>query len=56
MRLNWYDLKAAGYGTITIKAMTEEEAKEEAAERWKCSEDEIICTGHKPYFGGCRLW
>ncbi len=53
--LKWYDLKSP-HGTITIKADNEEAAKEEAAERWKCDEDEIICTGHQPYFGGRVLW
>lgn len=53
--LRWYDFRSK-HGTITIKAENEETAKEEAAERWKCSEDEIVCTGHSPYHGGQRLW
>lgn len=53
--LKWYDLKSSR-GTITIKAETEEAAKEEASERWNISEDEIVCTGHQPYFGGRVLW
>ena len=55
MALKWYDLKSR-HGTITIKANSEAEAKEEAADRWNCSEDEILCTGHSPYYGGRRLW
>ena len=55
MSLRWYDLKSK-HGTITIKASSEEAAKEEAAERWNCSEDEILCTGHSPYYRGRRLW
>ena len=55
MYLRWYELKSK-HGTITIKASSEEEAIEEAAERWNCSEDEILCTGHSPYYRGRRLW
>lgn len=46
----YYDLRSP-YGTITIKAKSEAAAKEEAAERWGCSEDEIVSTGNKPYCG-----
>jgi hypothetical protein len=53
--LNWYDL-ASRQGTISIKASSETQAKEEAAERWGCSEDEIVCTGSTPYHGGRRLF
>lgn len=53
--LKWYDL-ASKHGTISIKAENQEQAKEEAAERWGCSEDEIVCTGHTPYCGGRRLF
>lgn len=53
--LRWYDFRSR-CGTISIKAESEEEAKEEAAERWNVSEDEIVCTGHQPYNGGRRLW
>lgn len=53
--LRWYDLRSP-YGTLMIKANNEEAAKEEAAERWNCSEEEIVCTGHQPYFSGRVLW
>lgn len=53
--LRWYDFRSS-CGTISIKAESEEEAKEEAAERWNVSEDEIVCTGHQPYHSGRRLW
>ena len=52
--LRWFDLRSK-HGTITIKANNEAQAKEEAADRWKCSEDEIVCTGHKPYYGGRKI-
>lgn len=51
----FYDLRSK-HGTITIKADSEAEAKEEAAERWSCAEDEIVCTGHMPYYGSRRLF
>lgn len=54
-QLRWYDLKSR-HGCILIKASSEEAAKEEAAERWNCSAEEIVCTGHQPYYGGRRLW
>ena len=53
--LKWYDFKSSR-GTITIKAENEEAAREEASERWNISEDEIVCTGHQPYYSGRRLW
>ena len=55
MALKWYDLRSP-YGTIMIKATNEEQAKEEAAERWNCSEEEIVCVGHTPYYGGRVLF
>lgn len=54
-QLRWYDLWSP-YGTMMVKANNEEAAKEEAAERWDCSEDEIVCTGHSPYYGGRKLF
>jgi hypothetical protein len=53
--LRWYDFRGP-CGTITIKATSEATAREEAAERWNCGENEIVCTGHTPFFGGRRLW
>lgn len=53
--LRYYDLRSK-HGTITIKARSEAEAKAEAAERWNCSADEIVCTGYKPYYGSRRLF
>lgn len=55
-QLKWYSFRAKGYGSIMIKGVDEETAREEAAERWNCSEDEIVCIGHEPYNGGRRLW
>lgn len=55
MVLRWYDMKSK-HGTITIKAKSEEQAKEEAAERWNCAEEEIVCTSNTPYYGGRRLF
>lgn len=56
MALKWYDFRSKEHGSITVKGESEDEAREEAAERWNCSEDEIVCTGHVPYFGGRKLW
>lgn len=44
----WFELSSQ-HGTIAIAANNERAAKEEAADRWRCGEDEIICTGHKPF-------
>lgn len=57
-QLRWYDFRGPE-GTITVKGTSEAEAREEAAERWKCGEDEVVCTGHKPfntYLAGARVW
>jgi hypothetical protein len=48
MALRWYDLRSP-HGTITVKASSEAAAREEAAERWSCGTDEVICTGHTPF-------
>lgn len=48
MALRWFDLRSA-YGSITVKARSENDAKKEAAERWGCGTDEIICIGHAPF-------
>ena len=48
MALRWFDLRSA-YGSITVKARSENDAKKEAAERWECGTDEIICIGHAPF-------
>ncbi|MBR3240698.1 MAG: hypothetical protein IKO68_10970 [Oscillospiraceae bacterium] len=48
MALRWYDLRGPG-GTITIKERSETAAKAEAAERWACGSDEIICVGHDAF-------
>lgn len=44
----WYDIKSL-HGTISIAANNEAKAKEEAADRWGCGVDEVVCTGHKPF-------
>ena len=54
--LRWYELKGPNGETISVKGRWEAEAKQEAAERWKCDASEIVCTGHKPYIGARRLW
>ena len=46
--LQWYELRSS-HGTITIKARYQWEAIQEAAERWNCSEEEIICVAWGPY-------
>ena len=47
--LRWYDFKNKNGATITIKGRFEAEAKQEAAERWNCDAEDLICTGHTPY-------
>ena len=50
MALQWFELKAEGYGTITIKARYLWEAVREAAERLGCDEDEVVCVGYRPFY------
>lgn len=54
--LRWYDFRGPQGQTISIKGKSEAEAREEAAERWACDEEKIVCTGHTPYYGARRLW
>ena len=53
MALRWYDLRGPG-GSITIKERSEQAAKAEAADRWGCGSDEIVCVGHEA-FGRCAV-
>ena len=48
MALRWYNIRGKG-GNITIKARSEMEARQEAAERWGCGTDETICVGHEGF-------
>ena len=49
MALKWYELRSADGRTIEIKGRFEAEAKREAAERWDCACEDVVCTGHKPF-------
>lgn len=48
MALRWYDLRSK-YGSITIKERSETAAKAEAADRWGCGSEEIVCVAHTPF-------
>ena len=48
MALRWYDLRSK-YGSITIKERSETAAKAEAADRWGCGSDEIVCVAHEAF-------
>ena len=50
MGLKWYDWRSNGHGEITTKGTSEAQAREEAADRLNCGEDEIVCTGHRPFW------
>lgn len=47
--LRWYDFQNKNGATITVKGRFETEARTEAAERWNCEVEDLICTGHTPY-------
>lgn len=47
--IRWYELCSKKGSTISIAANNEAKAKEEAADRWGCGVDEVVCTGHKPF-------
>ena len=47
--LRWYEFRSAGGATISIKARSEAEAKEEAADRMGVAEDAILCVSHHPF-------
>ena len=49
--MKWYDILTDGHGTIMIKANSEAEAKQEAADRLGCSVDDIIIVGCEDYNG-----
>ena len=48
MGLKWYELRSR-YGSIIIKARYEWEAVREAARRWNCRDEEIVCVGWTSY-------
>ena len=50
MAIRWYEFYSAGHGTITTKGRNEAEAREEAAERKGCGEDELVCVTITPYY------
>lgn len=47
--LRWYDFRSAGGASISVKARSEAEAREEAAERMGVAEDEITCVAHHAF-------
>lgn len=48
MALRWYDIRGKA-GSITIKARSEMEARQEAAERWGCGTEETVCVSHQAF-------
>ena len=50
MALRWYEFISEKHGSITCKGRSEAEAREEAADRKRCGEDELVCVGNTPYF------
>ena len=50
MALRWYEFRSVMHGSITVKGRNEEEAREEAAERKGCDEDELLCVAVTPYY------
>lgn len=48
--MKWFFMRGP-QGTIAIKGDFAQQAKQEAAERWGCSTDEIEVTGDCPYYG-----
>ena len=55
-QLRWYYFRSKSGSTIASKGRSEAEAKEDAADRLNCGEDELVCTEHEPYYGGRKLW
>ena len=50
MSLRWYEFITKDHGSITTKGRSEEEAREEAAERKNCDAAELICVSISPYY------
>ena len=50
MALRWYEFKSEKHGSITTKGRSEAEAREEAAERKRCDEEDLICVAILPYY------
>ena len=50
MALRWYEFVSDKHGSITTKGRSEAEAREEAADRKRCGEDELVCVAIMPYY------
>ena len=50
MALRWYEFITKNHGSITTKGRSEAEAREEAADRKGCGEDELVCVAIMPYY------
>lgn len=49
MALRWYEFISENHGSITTKGRSEAEAREEAADRKCCREDDLVCVTITPY-------
>lgn len=48
--LRWFHYMGPCGSTISIKSSFESQARQEAADRLRCDEDELTCTGWEPYY------
>ena len=48
--LRWFHFRGPCGSTISIKGTLESRARQEAADRLRCDEDELTCTGWEPYY------